>query len=60
MRATEPDGQPRHEMVHASRVGETDLVERVASPMQPNRHGFEDTDEYERAVTCARCDGEAL
>ena len=51
--------RPRYELRHAGCVGEGELIEGVASPMQPNRYDYEDADEYERAVTaafaCARC-----
>jgi len=51
-----------YELRHPGCVGEGELIEGVAWPMQPNRYDYADADEYERAVTaafsCTRC-GEA-
>ena len=60
VRALEHDG--RFELRRAGCVGESELIEGVASPMQPNRYDYATAAEYERAVTaafsCTRC-GEA-
>ena len=51
-----------YELRHAGCVGDGELIEGVAWPMQPNRYDYADADEYERAVTaafsCTRCGGD--